>query len=96
MFRREVLETLRTDSALSEPVRREALALAENMREDPQRVNQASSSVVRSPGAEPAAYARASRLAEVACRLSPRNGVFSPPWASPSIAWADTARPWSR
>jgi eukaryotic-like serine/threonine-protein kinase len=76
MFRREVLESLRADSTLSEPVRREALALAENMREDPQRVNQASWSVVRSPGAEPAAYDRASRLAEVACRLSPRNGVY--------------------
>ena len=54
--RSEVLESLRADSALAEPVRREALALAEETDEDPRKLNSTGWNVVRSPGGEPAAY----------------------------------------
>jgi hypothetical protein len=76
MFRPEVLENLRADPALSEPVRREALILAKTTKEDPSQMNLASWSVVRSQGAEPAAYIRALRQAEAACTLCPRNGAY--------------------
>src|SRR5262249_50922622 len=55
-FRSEVLESLRADPALAEPVRREALVLAEQIPEHSGRLQEASWSVVRQPGAEPAAY----------------------------------------
>src|SRR5262249_56690028 len=59
---------------LSEPVRREALVLAEQIPEHSGRLREASRSVVRKPGAEPAAYRLALRQAEAACRLIPDDG----------------------
>jgi hypothetical protein len=76
MFRSEVLVSLRGDLSLSEPIRCQALALAEQMPEDPGRLNEASWSVVSRPDAEPAAYRLAQRRAETACRLIPHNGFF--------------------
>jgi hypothetical protein len=76
MFRPEVLASLRADPALSEPVRRQALALAEHIPEDPRSLNGASWNVVRQPGAEPAAYFLALRQAETACRLVQNNGTY--------------------
>ena len=74
--RSEVLESLRADSALAEPVRREALALAEEVDEDPRKLNSAGWNVVRSPGGEPAAYDRAVRQAEAACKAYPWDGSY--------------------
>ena len=77
MFRPEVLASLRGDAALSEPVRQEALALAEQRPGDTRSVStRASRTVVRRPDAEPAAYRLALRQAEAACRLVPQDGEF--------------------
>jgi tetratricopeptide (TPR) repeat protein len=76
MFRPEVLASLRADPALSEPVRRQAMALAELIPENPRSLNAAGWSVVRQPGAESAAYRLALRQAETACRLVPNNGTY--------------------
>jgi len=76
MFRPEVLESLRRDATLSEPVRRRALALAEQIPENPGSLEGASQALVRQPDAEPAAYRLALRQAEAACRLVPNDGVF--------------------
>jgi WD40 repeat protein/serine/threonine protein kinase len=76
MFRSDVLESLRADPAPSEPVRREALALAEQIPENPNRLWEASWDVVRRPGAEPAAYRLALRQAEAARRLVPDDGTY--------------------
>jgi WD40 repeat protein len=72
----DVLESLRTDAALSKPVRKHALALTERSADHPNRLNSASWAVVRRPDADAAAYRRALRLAENACRLDPDNGYY--------------------
>ena len=74
LLRPEVLEHLRADSALSEPVRQQALALAKSVPEIPERLDGASRTVVRQPGAAPVAYRLALRQAEAACRLIPQAG----------------------
>jgi len=76
MFRPEVLASLRGDAALSESVRRCALDLAGHVPELPYGLNQASWSVVQRPDAGAAAYRRALRQAEHACRLVPQDGEF--------------------
>jgi WD40 repeat protein len=74
LLREEVLESLRNNAALSEPVRTQARVLAERHPHDAMRLNQASRSVARLPDAEAAAYCRALRRAEAACRESPQRG----------------------
>jgi hypothetical protein len=76
MFRPEVLASLHGDAALSESVRRSALDLAEHIPEDPYSLNAVSWSVVQRPDAEAAAYRRALRQAEHACRLVPQEVGF--------------------
>src|SRR5262249_4626456 len=76
LLRPEVLESLRADLTLSDPVRREALSLAERFVEMPGALHRAARAVVRKPGAEPGACARALRLAERACELAPYEGTY--------------------
>jgi WD40 repeat protein len=75
LLREDVLETLRHDAGLSEPLRKELIALAEQHPEDGNRLNNASWAEASHPGREPSAYLRAVRLAEGACRLDPNNGL---------------------
>jgi tetratricopeptide (TPR) repeat protein len=76
LFRSEVRTQLRADPTLSEPVRHEALALAERMVESPSLLNRASRAVTSRPGAEPSAYRQALQRAEIACRLMPFEGSY--------------------
>ncbi len=76
MFRPEVLSNLRTDASLAEPVRREALALAEQMPEHPGNLDAASWQVVSRPGGGAAEYRLALRRAEAACRLVPDDAGY--------------------
>jgi tetratricopeptide (TPR) repeat protein len=76
LFRPEVLAHLRADSVLSEPVRQEALALAERWVERPDLLDRASRAVASRPGAEPSAYRLAVQRAEIACRLMPFEGSY--------------------
>ena len=76
MLRPDVLASLRTDPSLSEAVRRQALALAEQIPESLERLDTASWAVVRRVDADPAAYRLALRQAEAACRLAPDNRKF--------------------
>ena len=76
LFRSEVLASLRADPVLSEPVRQEALALAERFVELPHYLDQASRAVAGRPGAEPSAYRLAVERAEIACRLMPFEGSY--------------------
>jgi tetratricopeptide (TPR) repeat protein len=71
LFRSEVLARLRSDASLAEPVRRAALALAEQVPEFPGRLNAVSWQVVSRPGAGASAYELALRRAEAARRLVP-------------------------
>ena len=57
-------------------MREQALALAERSADNPNRLYLASRAVVRRPDADAAAYRRALRLAENACRLDPDNGYY--------------------
>jgi WD40 repeat protein/serine/threonine protein kinase len=68
LLRPQVLEHLRANPSISEPVRQEALALAESAPEYPHRLGEASRGVVRRPGAAPTDYRLALRQAEAACR----------------------------
>jgi WD40 repeat protein len=76
LFRSEILARLRADPALSEPVRQEALAVAERFVEAPSLLNRASREVAGRPGAEPTAYRLAVQRAELACRLLPFEGPY--------------------
>ena len=76
LLRPEVRASLRADKTLSEPMRRRALALAEQIPESPSRLNNASWSVARQRGAPPEAYRLALRQAEAACQLEPGNGAL--------------------
>jgi WD40 repeat protein/tRNA A-37 threonylcarbamoyl transferase component Bud32 len=76
LFRAEVLAHLRADPALSEPVRQEALALAERWVESPTALNRAGRAVACRPGADPAAYRLAAERAGIACRLMPFEGSY--------------------
>jgi WD40 repeat protein/tRNA A-37 threonylcarbamoyl transferase component Bud32 len=76
LFRSEVLANLRADLALTEPVRQEALALAERFVESPFHLNRASRAVASRPGAERSAYRLAVQQAEIACRLMPFEGSY--------------------
>ena len=71
LLRAEMLESFRTDPRLSEPVRREALALGETVVESPNYLDRASRAVVRRSDAGPSANERARLQAETASRLMP-------------------------
>jgi WD40 repeat protein len=75
LLRAEVLDTLRADAHLRPPVRQEALRLAETFPENAVALNDASWAVVRQPVGDAAAYERALRQAEAACRLTPNHAV---------------------
>jgi WD40 repeat protein len=72
----DVLDHLRGDATLDEPLRQEALSRAQHYLQDPAPLAAASWVVVREPGAEPAAYRRALLQAEEACRLAPEETSY--------------------
>ncbi len=74
--REDVLDRLRTQDGLSQPVRAQALALAERRPVDANRLNEASWRVARRPGLEPSESRRAVRMAEAACRAVPEIGLY--------------------
>src|SRR5262249_7100443 len=74
--RADVLERLRPAPPLSEPVRQQALELAQRYPQSLQRLDQYSYNVVWKPGAEAAKYRLALRQAEEACRLAPAQGEY--------------------
>jgi eukaryotic-like serine/threonine-protein kinase len=76
LMREDVLESLRNNPTLSEPVRTQALVLAERHPVDAMGLNNASWTVVGRPDAEAAAYRLALRQAEAACRNRPEYGIF--------------------
>ena len=76
LLRAKVLDSLHADTALSDRVRRQALAVAERVVESSRQLAHASWTVVSRPGAAPAAYASALRLAERACELAPYDRSY--------------------
>jgi WD40 repeat protein/serine/threonine protein kinase/tetratricopeptide (TPR) repeat protein len=74
----EMRARLREDASLSEPLRKQALAMAERLPEDPWRLNRASRSVVEKSGLDKAKYQLALRQAETAFRLAPPGFNFHP------------------
>jgi WD40 repeat protein/tRNA A-37 threonylcarbamoyl transferase component Bud32/Flp pilus assembly protein TadD len=75
LLRPDVIETLRANAKLSEPMRREALAIAERFVHYPRTLRSASLRVVKRPGADAAAYALALRQAERAFELAPQDAL---------------------
>jgi tetratricopeptide (TPR) repeat protein len=76
LLREDVLESLRTDHALSEPVRTQALALAAPFPGDEFLLMAASWSVVRRPDAGATAYRLALRQAEAVYQLNPNHVAY--------------------
>jgi WD40 repeat protein/serine/threonine protein kinase/tetratricopeptide (TPR) repeat protein len=74
----EMRDRLHADRSLSEPLRAEALTLAERHQDDPWRLNRASCFVVRESGLGKAKYQLALRQAETAFRLAPPGYNFHP------------------
>jgi WD40 repeat protein len=76
LLRDEVIAAVQQDRTLDEAVRRHALRIADQYREEPEALNDASwNIVVRRDGTE-AQKQWALRLAEVACRISPDEGTM--------------------
>jgi WD40 repeat protein/tRNA A-37 threonylcarbamoyl transferase component Bud32 len=76
-FKDDVLAQIRREPHLSEPLRREALALVKNWPEpSPESLNYASWAVVRIGNGAAASYRLAVRQAEAACRLIPDYGKY--------------------
>jgi WD40 repeat protein/tRNA A-37 threonylcarbamoyl transferase component Bud32 len=74
LLQKDVLQSLRDNPSLSEPVRQQAIELAESMPEDAYRLNGASWAVARDRDAAPQAVRRALRAAQAACRIVPQSG----------------------
>jgi WD40 repeat protein/serine/threonine protein kinase len=74
--RAEVIQALRENLLLTEPLRQAALALTEQYHPGLVKLNIASWAVVRQPGASAEVYGRALLQAEEACRLQPWNGSY--------------------
>jgi hypothetical protein len=75
-LRSEVIAAIRADAGLSEAVRQEALALAETFPENANLLNETSWVIVSRPSGDAAAYQRALRLAQAACRAAPDFADF--------------------
>jgi WD40 repeat protein len=75
-FKEELVEQLRADTALCDPLRAVALAIAGSVREDPGLLNIASWEIVRLPGGTLVNYERALKFSVAACRLDPENGAY--------------------
>jgi tetratricopeptide (TPR) repeat protein len=76
MLRADVVASIRSQSTLSEPVRRAALTVAESWAENAAVLYRASWDVVCRPDAGAEAIRLALRFAEAACRLEPKNGRY--------------------
>jgi eukaryotic-like serine/threonine-protein kinase len=72
----ELLQSIRDDAKLSEPVRQEALRLAEHYVPDALSLNKASNEVAGRRDAAPKDYAHSLRQAEMACDLIPYSGTY--------------------
>ena len=71
----EMIQQIRQTPTLSEPARQLALAFAKEYREVPDRLTEASESVLSRSWAQPGAYPLALRQAKAACRQKPSNGL---------------------
>jgi tetratricopeptide (TPR) repeat protein len=73
-----VLEIVRARARISDAVRQEALALAEDWQPDidEDELNNASWATVRQPDAKPDQYKLALKQAEMICRIAPENGYY--------------------
>jgi len=71
-----VIEQIRRDPKLDEPLRLLALDLAEISTEDPSLLNDTSWLIARDPNQTRDDYLRAARYAEVACALAPDDASF--------------------
>ena len=96
LLRPMVRARLLADKTLSEPVRRRALTLAEQIPESAGRLNEVSWSVVSRPDATPEAYRLALEQAETACRLEPENGLILNTLGVAQYRAGRAARPWPR
>jgi WD40 repeat protein/tRNA A-37 threonylcarbamoyl transferase component Bud32 len=76
LLRPEVVAQLRANPTLKDTERKEALALAERLVENPRTLNRLGRAVARRPGAEPSVYRLALQRAEIACRLAPFEGTY--------------------
>jgi WD40 repeat protein len=75
LLREDILERLRVDANVKEPVRRQALALANHRAEHAFGLRAAALGLVRRPDNGAAAFQRALRLAEAACQTVPEDGL---------------------
>jgi hypothetical protein len=76
LFRSEVVDGIKADTTLSQPLRQEALTLAESYPENAEALLKASLPVLSHFGAGAASYQLALRQAEAAYRLAPHDAVY--------------------
>jgi hypothetical protein len=75
--RADVIQSLRGNPRLNEPLLQAALTFAEQYRLDPWTLDQASWAVVRQPGDSANSYQHALRQAEEACHLEPKSSELA-------------------
>jgi WD40 repeat protein len=76
LLKSAVIEQIRSDAKLDEPLRRLALEVAASSSEDPNLLSDTSWLLARDPKQTRAAYLRAVRYAEAACELAPDDVLF--------------------
>jgi WD40 repeat protein len=76
LLKSAVIEQIRRDKNLDEPLRRLALELAEHSTEDPNLLNDASWLIARDPKKSRDDYLRAVHFADVACELAPDDAAI--------------------
>jgi WD40 repeat protein len=76
LLKSAVVEQLRADPKLDEPLRQLALGMAERATEDPNLLNDSSWILARDPGHTREEYLRAVRYIEVACQFAPDDESF--------------------
>jgi WD40 repeat protein len=76
-LREEVLDAIRSDPSLDEPVRQAALAMADRLCGDPERFFGPAMEVITRPGADADAYRLALRRAKAAAALDPDNVAYA-------------------
>jgi tetratricopeptide (TPR) repeat protein len=76
LLKGDVIEHIRRDPKVDDPLRTLALSLAEEIAENPMHLNDAGWAIAVDPRRTADDYHRAVRYAEAACRLAPDQGMF--------------------
>jgi WD40 repeat protein len=77
LLKEDLIERIKKEPALDQPLRAAALEVADRLRDNPLRLNDTSWMIVREPNRSPADYDLARRYVETACKLEPKQSMYT-------------------